>query len=95
MSSQEMNASRIERETYNYRTDKAVAAEQVQRYSLRLHAPITFDPYFSGDGPALRVDGKILAVCIRSYARRRWWWWQRKIQDKFPIYCHNWLGTPF
>ena len=72
-------------QTYHYCAHSAVTGVQVQRDSLGLRAPIMFDPYFSSDGSARRMEGKVLAVSIRGDARRRWWGRQGEVEDELPF----------
>ena len=61
--------AKIERETYHYCAHSTVTAVQVQRDTFRLRVSIMLDPYFSSDGSARRMEGKVLAVCVWGDAR--------------------------
>ena len=73
------------RQTHHYCAHRAVTGVQVQRDSLGLRAPIMFEPYFSSDGSARRMEGKVFAVCIRGDSRRRWWGRQGEVEDELPF----------
>jgi hypothetical protein len=53
------------------------------------------DPYFSIDGSARRMEGEVLAVCVRGDARRRWRWRQGEVEDELPFQRDRLQWGPF